>query len=204
MKKITVFSVVLALVSLVSLWITGCTEEKIIDIVLSASSCAPFEQDSESEVFTDTVLVDLGAEVDSALADAGYSRSIITGAVLNGATYQVTDFSHTHDWTITGEVLVQRLDITSTEKTLLVYAEQSLLGAMPNPVIAALTADGVALINQALDDFVDGANPVIRIVVVNGSVKEEVSSDDPIVFNWEACLDYQIVVEETVEVVDPL
>ena len=61
MKNITVFTVVLALVSLVSLWITGCTEEKLIDIVLSTNSCAPFEQDSESEVFTDSVVVDLGA-----------------------------------------------------------------------------------------------------------------------------------------------
>jgi hypothetical protein len=206
MRKRSFIVFILALVCL-SAWLAGCTEEKTYDIVIGDSVCPEdeFEQNSASEVFTSTVTVSAGAEIDSVLAENGYTRSDLSSVVLNGATYEVTMYEGATDWVISGSILIQRTDVSPTlEDTLLSYSEASVPGSLHNPQVAAITAAGADIINQAFEDFLDGANPEFTFIVVNGDCEPNPTSENRIVFNWIACLQVQLIGTTTTEVFEPL
>jgi hypothetical protein len=205
MRKIVIFTFVLALVSLASLWITGCTEEKIIEIALNTEYPADFDQGPSADVeFENVDTLDIAGEVDAALADTDYSRADIADAYFNGASYGVIKFSHSHDWEIGGAVYVQRLDLGGPEVEILSYPPVSVQAALGSKTAAPLTPAGVDVINQALKDFVAGGNPVLRFVTRNESVTPAPGPSDTIEFTWRVWVQYQIVVVETADIFDPL
>jgi hypothetical protein len=213
MKRSSFILFVLALVCL-TIWLASCTEEKIFDIVIGDSVCpdSTFKQNSASEVFTDTVYVQAGAEVDSTLARNGYSRADIKSAVLNGGYVTVTDFvvpDHPgNDWLIGGAILIQRTDGAQPgpEDTLITYTEQSVADAWGVDVTVPLHDGGVAIINQALEDFLEPpytTYPAFRLVVLNGDCDPNPSANDRIIFEWLACLQVQLVGTKSTDALDP-
>ena len=204
--------IVIVLVAILGTWLAGCDEEKIYDIVIGSDVCpdSTFTQNSASEVFTDTVYVKVGDDLDDSLEKNGYSRSSIKSAILNGAYYKVTEWvppaPPQTDWIISGAIMIMRTDLPGpqSEDTLIVYTEASVRAALGVKVTARLHADGVDVINQALEDFLDGFNPSFRLVVLNGDCDPNPSLNNRIQFVWYACLQMQIVIEETTSVFDPL
>jgi hypothetical protein len=185
----------------------GCIlEEKVIEVVVSAETCAEFEEDEDSENFTTPVTIDYAEEIEDILADNGISRSDIMRAKLMKASYEVTSFSHTHDWVISGEITVERTDDPEGPATLVEYTSQSLEAALGVETPAALDPAGVTLINDALDDFVNGDDDVTLIFAVNnGDVgPTSPSPADRLVFTWRACVVVHVLVAEELEVPDPL
>lgn len=183
---------------------TGCIlDEKAIELVFKNVACVDFEEYHESEVFTTPETVDVADDIDDALADQGLTRADILEANLLGATYQVTDFDTEHDdWEISGSITVRRVDISDGPDTILVYTSQSIEAAMPDPVFATLHADGVGLFNRALDDYIGGSDPILEFSVNNGDVEPDPDGDDPLVFDWRACLKMYVIVDEEYEVPD--
>jgi hypothetical protein len=203
MKKISIVFA-LALVGLLTFGATGCLEKKVIEIVVTGETCADFFQDSASQSFTDTVVVDYAKEVEGALRDAELSRSDIVGAKFVSASYEVTSFtSPGHDWVISGSIDVERKDIVSTSSTIITYTSQSVQKALHKKINATLVGAGVDVINQALSDFIDGVDPVLEFTVDNGSVTPSPSDQDRIIFNWRACIVIHVIVEDSVELPDP-
>ena len=136
--KTTVSLLVFALVAVGVLWLTGCTEEELIEIALAYEYPAEFPQNSAAEIWEDTTTVNLAEEVDNALEGTEFSRSDITQAILNGASYGVLSWtppsSHS-DWTIGGTVTVQRLDGTPGAVTeLFSYSGVSVKGALDQKI----------------------------------------------------------------------
>lgn len=213
MKRSSFIPFVLALACL-TVWLASCTEDKKFDIVVGDVVCpdSTFEQDSASEVFTDTVYVQAGHEVDSTLARNGYSRADIKSAVLNGAYVTVTEFTvpdHPgNDWIISGAIMIQRTDLPGVqpEDTLVKYSRQSVAEAHGVEVTVALHEDGVAIINQALQDFLEppyDVYPAFRLVVLNGDCEPDPSAGDRVQFEWLACLQVQLVGTKSTETLDP-
>lgn len=178
-------------------------EEKVIEIVITDRTCETLVEYHESANFVTPAVINYAAEVDAILADNGYSREKIHSARVVSASYIVTEFDHTHDWVISGYIDVERTDITDGPATLLNYTSQSVTAAMGDVVVAPLEAPGVELLNRALDDYLDGGNPVIRIAVHNGNVDPAPSAVDPIEFIWEACIVIYVTTQEEVEAPDP-
>jgi hypothetical protein len=118
------------------------------------------------------------------------------------ATYEVLD-PPAHDWTLTGAITVERVDNSDGPETVIDYASQSLMGAYGAPVFADLNEDGVDLINDAIDDYIAGQDPVLLFKVVNSACSPTPSSQDQLIFDWEACVLYYAVVAETLAVPDP-
>ena len=147
-------------------------------------------------------------QVDEALAGTIYSRNDITGAVLNGVSYGVTEYDQGIDWVVGGSVVVQRLDpVAGPEDTLLFYTQESIPGTLGKKITALLVEAGVDVINSALADFVDGENPVLQFTVYNGTVTSSSgppAPGNPIVFTWGTWVQYQILVSDTVTLVDPI
>ena len=212
MRKNTFIPFVIALVAILGALLAGCEEDKIYDIVIGSDLCPDtvFTQNSASEIFTDTVYVEVGTDIDDALKKNGYSRESIKAAILNGAYYSVTEWvppaPPQTDWKISGAIMIKRTDLgpLAPEDTLVVYSEASVKGALGKEVAAKLAPGGVDIVNQALEDFLDGANPVFRLVVLNGDCDPNPSASNRIQFKWYACLQVQIVIEETTSVFDPL
>jgi hypothetical protein len=184
--------------------VTGCLEEKVLEVVAKGETSAEFEEDHPTANWNTPETIDLADEVRKILEDNGYSLDDIHDAKLVGAFYGVLTFANEHDWKVSGAITVRRMDVASATATIVDYAAQSVAAALGQKIAAPLNDAGVALINQALDDFRAGASPILQFEVVNDGVDPLPTTDDPIVFKWSAWITFHIVVEQTVEdVPDP-
>ena len=182
----------------------GCVmEERIVEVVVTGETCLEFEEDHDTAEYTTPVTVYYGDEIDEILEDEGLSREDILAAKVMSATYQVTSFDHSHDWRISGHITVEYAGSAGPVRVI-EYTDQSLLAAQPAPVPAVLDTAGVSVLNEAFQDYLDGAYPILVFEVNNGSVEQEPSEIDPLVFTWEACIKIHVLYQEELEVPDPL
>lgn len=181
----------------------GCDmEEKVIELALTGETCAEFEEDHASGDFSSESMLAYGEELEDILNDNDIDRSDIARAFVVGGSYEVTEFSHTHDWTVGGAVMVERMSLKAEPDTLLRYTSQSLTEALDNRIWAELHPDGVEVLNTALEDFLNGEQPVLRFTVENGTTTREPSSSDRIVFDWQTCIKMQFIYSEEFEFPD--
>jgi len=70
---------------------------------------------------------------------------------------------------------------------------------------AVLTSAGVDLLNTAFSDYLDPQNPQNPVLVfsANGDVSPNPSQNNRIVFDWQACIRVNVVIEQTLEVPEP-
>jgi len=192
---------------LTAVLITGASscimEDRLVEFVVTEETCAPFDIESQSTDFSEMAVIWLSDDLNEALDDNDAAREDIVTARIVSLSYGVTQFSHTHDWDITGAVTVERQDVTDGPDTLLNYTDQSVQDALGVRIPADLNESGVSIVNRALDDFIAGGNPVLIFRVLNGNVEPPPSGSDHIVFQWEPCLVTHIVVKKDVEVPDP-
>jgi len=197
---------VLGLVALFCVVITagGCLlEEKVVEMVFSGETCAGFEEDHATGDFSSESILAYGQEILDILNDNGFDRDDIAQAFVMGGSYEVTDFEHSHDWTVSGAVFVERVGGIADPDTLLKYTSQPLSEALDNQIWAELHGDGVDLLNTALEDFLGGALPILRFTVENGTTTPEPTSSDRIVFDWETCIKLHLIYVEEFEFPDP-
>jgi hypothetical protein len=182
---------------------TGCIiEDTGVEIVLKDTYCMTFAENHQSETFTTPQTINLAEKLDEALAENDLNREDIVRGAMIVATYEVTD-PPAHNWTLTGAITVERTDIVEGPETVIDYSGLSLADAYGAPVFADLNEDGVNLINDAIDDYIAGQNPVLLFKVENGDCSPSPSAQDQLVFEWEACVLYYAVVAETLAVPDP-
>ena len=178
----------------------GCLDDKVVELVATGETSADFSQNETSSSWTNAAVLDIGQEVRNILEDNGYAESDIKGAHVTSVSYGVTSFSQAHDWDITGAITVT---YNGNTQTILNYTSQSVQAALGKKIPATLEQPGVALINQALDDFVAGQNPVLTFTINNGSTTPTPSVEDPMIFDWRAGLAMQIIVSQEMTVPDP-
>jgi hypothetical protein len=184
---------------------SGCIlDEKIVQLVLTNETYADFAVFDSSDSWTHAyTLTGYGDDLDQALADAGYERTDIKSATVMAGHYGVTQFSHSHDWDVSGAIRVERTDVAAGPATIIDYSSVSVQGALGQKIAASLNAAGVTLINDALADFINGADPVLVFTIVNGDVSPDPTQSDKIDFDWRAWITIQLQLETNVEVPDP-
>jgi hypothetical protein len=183
---------------------SGCIlEEKVVDIVLTGETCAEFEEDHASGDFSSESVLAYGQEINEILEDNDLDRSDISSATVMGGSYEVTDFSHTHDWIVSGSILVERVDIADGPDTLLGYTSQSVSEALGTQIWAELESDGVRLLDDALLDFLNGGMPVLKFTVANAATTPEPDGSNRIVFDWKTCIALHIIYSEEFDFPDP-
>jgi hypothetical protein len=182
----------------------GCIlKKKVLDIVINNAAYVDFHENHDSGTFTTSATIPLGPAVDEALSGTDYSRSDIKSARIVSGSYGVLEFSHDHDWKVSGSITVERVDEPTGTVTLIAYDAQSIQEALGEKILAPLTPAGVSLLNQALEDFIGGKNPVLTFAVVNSDVNPNPSTVDPIVFDWRAWIVIQVIAQGTFDVPDP-
>jgi hypothetical protein len=206
MRKIINAAVFLILIAFL-VGLNGClTEERRAQIVLNEENCEEFDEIHTSENFTSPYLLDVAAEIDSLLDDNELSRSDIVDAFLVSAAYTVLEFDQAHSWDLGGVITVERIGSGNPPDTLLDYNEGITVSdaIVGDKTYVTVHEDGAAIINEALDDFIAGSDPVLRIVIENGDVEPSPSVGDPLDFIWEFCLFIQVITEIETDVYDPL
>jgi hypothetical protein len=168
-------------------------EDKVIDIVVTGTTCVEFPENHDSENFTTPMTLDYGSEIGQILEDNEVSREDIVSAHVVSASYEVTQFAHDHDWVVSGTITVERVDTGGNPQVIIDYTSQSIQAAMGDKIYPELEPAGVDVLDQALADFLDGYDPVLRFTVQNGSVDPDPSPQDRIVFVWEACVVLHLV-----------
>ncbi len=182
----------------------GCLEEKVIDIVLNSETCAEFEENHGSDSGADPVTVDYGEEIAEILLENGYTRDDITTASIKSAAIEVTQFNQPTAWQVSGQVNVEWLSGGGSGGPVPIvnFSSESVPGLLHNKKPVDLNAAGVDLMNDALQAFLDGANPVLRFTITFGDISPDPTEQDRMIFSWKAYLLMNIVLSDTIEVFD--
>ena len=191
-------------IALVALSLCACVmDEKTLDIVFTGETSADF-QENEDDATDDPeiAVIDIADELRDILEENEVALSEIKDAFVTSVSYGVSSFNQSHDWTVSGAVSVRR-DFTGAFVPIANYTSVSVQGALGQKTGVALLPAGVAIVNQALDDFLAGQNPVLEFQLENESVDPVPSGADPMVFDWRAWLAIQLITTETVDVPDP-
>jgi len=178
----------------------GCLDDKVVELVATGETSVDFSQNETTEQWTEPAIINIGDEVRDILEDNGYDESDIKAAHVTSVHYGVTSFSQAHDWDISGEITVT---YNGNTQAILNYTSQSVQAALGKKIPATLEQPGVDLINQALDDFVAGQNPVLTFTINNGSTTPSPSALDPMIFDWRAWLAIQVILDQEVTIPDP-
>ena len=197
MKRMNNTAILLLLIVSIAA-LCGCLEDRETEIVLNDENCETFDEHRTSENYTTPYLLDLAGEIDSLLEDNDVSREEILDAFLVSASYEITDFPHGelyHDWEFAGVIMIERLGGGNPPDTLLDYNDYITVSdaVVGDKIHVTLHDDGVAVINDALEDFIAGLDPVLRVTVENGDIEPDPSEIDPLVFSWEFCLFLQLI-----------
>jgi hypothetical protein len=155
-------------IGLVALSLSGCLEDKVLQIVLTGETYADFTENETGADNPETGVVDVADQIGDILTENGYSLSDIDDAFVTSVSYGVTSFDQSHDWTISGFIRVRRNDDGNGLETfaeLASYTSQSVQGAMGKKIPAPLEQAGVDVINGALDDFRANGRPILEFQV---------------------------------------
>lgn len=187
-------------VCLVPLAVSGCLEDKVLEIVVTGETSADLSQNETTSTWVEPAIIDIGQEIREILEDNGYDERDIKQARMTSMNYGVTSFSQAHDWSISGQITVA---YNGAPEPILNYTSQSIQAALGQKIPVSLEQAGVDVMNAALQDFLDGQNPILTFTVNNGSTTPTPSIVDPMIFDWRAWLAIQIILDQTVEVPDP-
>lgn len=195
---------ILLTIALVTLSLSACImDEKTLEIVFTGETSAEF-QENEDDAIDDpeTAVIDIADQIRDILDENDVALSEIKDAFVSSVSYGVSSFSQSHDWTVSGAVSVRRVPAGSFTP-IADYASVSVQGALGQKIGLPLLPAGVAIVNQALDDFLAGQNPVLEFQLLNDSIAPPPSGIDPMIFDWRAWLAIQLITTETVDVPDP-
>ena len=159
--------------------LNGClVEDREVEIVLNDENCETIHEMHMIADFITPQFMAVGEEIDSLLADNDVSREQIVDGFLVSASYEIKEFTHAEDWDLEGAITVQRADIADSPDTLVVYTSITISEALVGEkTYVTLNEDGVAKIDQAIDDFIAGAYPMLLLMIENSGVEPE-----PLVF----------------------
>jgi hypothetical protein len=184
---------------------SGClVEDREVEIVLNDEHCEEFIEYHTDENYTTPGVLEFSEELDRLLDDNDINKDQIVDAFLVNGFYEVTDFSHDHDWELEGIITVERTDITDDPDTLVIYTDMFVGGSLGVRTSVELHEAGVAKVDQALDDYLAGGYPTLLLTVISGNVDPSPSVADPLSFGWKSCLNIQVIYRLETEIYDPL
>jgi len=190
----------LLLVAMVCL--TAVTTSCIYDpqtgtVVISETICVNMhEYETDGNIGSRAVCDKFRQKLMDRIADYGATLDDIDDISVVSASYKLATLKGTkHDWVVSADVNLHRDDVVDGPEMLTSFSNQS-VGDLKGPFTAAvLDGDGVALIDRALDDLLEGMDPIIIVTLDGFSIAPTPSMSDPFEFNWVACVTFQAVVD---------
>jgi hypothetical protein len=172
-------------------------------VVITEKICVSFDEYRESPTLGSSVVCDrFRIRIMERIAAYGATLDDIESITMMSGSYHVTKPASkmlAHDWTITAAVDISRQDVPSGPVTdgperFINETSQSLKDAKGKPTYADLNSSGVALVNRALDSLLEGEDPRLVLTLIPGGISPAPSPSDPLTFKWNACVEFQAVV----------
>lgn len=183
----------------------GCIYNELTgEVVVTEKICVQFEETrTDPNFYTYEVDNRFRERLMGLLDENGVTMEDVRSVNVVSGTYKVTKPPKGHDWTIMGNVSVARQDVPGDPyidgpEPLIDLIDQSLDEARGKPIPADLIADGVAVIDRALEAVIAGEDPRLVLIMESGDVVPAPSPEDPLEFRWLACVTFQIVLEVSV------
>lgn len=177
----------------------GCLQDRETEVVLNDENCEAFDENRTSVGSPMLYTLDVAAEVNGLLADNDVSREQILEAFLVSASYEITDYptlAQQSVWEIAGAITVERVGSGNPPDTLLNYTDYITVSraAVGEKTCVTLEEGGVAVVNDALADYIAGSNDVVLLfTVAYGDIEPDPSASNPMIFSWEFCLFMQVL-----------
>ena len=204
MKRIFFVLAVAALLSSAVFQTTGCLKEKVYEIVLFDETSTDIHHQETSVNNSQPVIVNYGDQIDKILKDAGWSRDKVKSAKVVAAYYGATANNNSHDWAVAGGFQVERIDDPAGPALIVNYTFDSVDMALGKKIQASLNDAGVDILNQALADFISGANPVLEFSVADGAtITPTPSGADALDVETRAWIKIHVILEDESEFPDP-
>jgi hypothetical protein len=171
-------------------------------VVWKAQFCVRFDEVNTTGSFVTEVVCDkFATRIFEQLADDGISLDDIEAIAMVGGTVKLLGQLKGHNWVITSRVDICRQDDpnlppTDGPETLVNESVCSLEGIKKAKTPVDLNAAGVAIVDQALEDLINGGDPRLLVKMVGSDVDPTPSEKDPMLFKWQACIEVQAVVSE--------
>lgn len=178
--------------------LSGCVLENG-DLVVSENVCVTLEEVQTTGTFSTFAVVDKFEEaLERKLKESGNSKKDIKSIHMVSAAFKTMEVTP-HDWNFTADIDVARQDVPGGAyedgpATLVAFEDQSLMGLQGKPTDADLLADGVLVVNRALEALRLGEDPRLVLLVENESVSPTPSETDPMGFQLLVCVQFQMVV----------
>lgn len=177
----------------------GCVYDDT-DLVITENVCVNISQYQTTGSFASFVVVDdFENKLRAKLEEYGKTEEDIESIHMVSATFKALDVKR-HDWVFDATIDIARRDDPSGPyddgpASFVSFTDQSLKGLKGAPNEADMHADGVALINRALESLLVGEDPRLVMLVSNESVTPTPSTSDPMEFKFLACVKFQVVVK---------
>ena len=209
MKKGLLLLGALALVSLL-VGLNGCILQTTeITIVISDFVCTGFEENHDSENYTDeTVTVDdsFFADLDEILDDNGVSKDNVEDVSVLGAYYKVVTGPTNPPWTVSGRIWIE---VNGGGPVLLAtYPSVVLTGPMIDPVEIETEEAGLAELNVALNAYLAAADTGSYPTIVftadreEGDISPTPTPGSPFTMTWNGCLSMRVDFTEEYDIYD--
>jgi hypothetical protein len=198
MKQLCARLLVIAVAG-VSLALAGCVYDRT-DLVITENVCVNIEEYQTTGSFTTFVVCDkFKEELEEKLREYDRKKKDVKSIHMVSATFK-TLYVKSHDWKVTANVDIARQDTPGGAyddgpAPFMSFRRQSLKELRGAPTDADMHADGVELVDRALDTLIDDEDPRLVLLVNNENVRPTPSSSDPMEFKFRACVKFQIVIE---------
>jgi hypothetical protein len=196
------FAFVAAPVALIVALAAGCVYDSLSSqVVVTDKVVVQFKEYRESPSIGSAVVADdFRTRLLDILDQNNAKIEDVQDITMVSGTYKVASPSKAaHDWTVTGKVTMRRQDdpngpVTDGPADFVNLTSQSLAAAKTKPVPANLNSAGVAIVNDALDDLLQGADPRLVVEMVSDNIVPAPSPSDPLEFSWLAEVTFQVVI----------
>lgn len=170
------------------------------DLVLNETVCVNLDEVQTTGEFSTFVVVDKFKDVlERKLKENGRGKRDVKSIHMVSATFK-TMAVKPHDWNVNAEIDIARQDVPNGPyedgpAPFVVFEDQSLKALKGRPTDADMLADGVALVDRALESLLDEEDPRLVLLVENDSVTPTPSPSDPMEFKVLVCVKFQMIVD---------
>jgi ABC-type Zn uptake system ZnuABC Zn-binding protein ZnuA len=171
----------------------GCITSQSDLVVTDVISANIVEHETTGSFSTFTVVDDFKIQLEKALEKAGKKTADVKSIHMIGATFQAIAVTP-KDARATADITIARQDVSDGPAAFVSFNNTLLKSLQGKPTDAVMNADGVALVDRALADLLEGGDPTLVLTVNNETITPTPTPAAPLDFTVRVSVKFQAVI----------
>ena len=171
----------------------GCITSQSDLVVTDVISANIVEHETTGSFSTFTVVDDFKIQLEKALEKAGKKSADVKSIHMIGATFQAIAVTP-KDARATADITIARQDVSDGPAAFVSFNNTLLKSLQGKPTDAVMNADGVALVDRALADLLEGGDPTLVLTVNNETITPTPTPAAPLDFTVRVSVKFQAVI----------